>query len=138
MALYKLTAQITTCDVSIHAAVGTDWTKLSDTLDVTSLSSQLAECILHHHMTATGYNADTTDRQTYVHMYLTLSCRLLCEPPSLGSVSNLGELGGGVVTGEERGGKGRKGEGRGEEGGTHMRPEHRTSLVKLHIGCFTK
>ena len=114
MALYKLTAQITTCDVSIHAAVGTDWTKLSNTLDVTSLSSQLAEGILHHHMTAKGYNADTTDRQTYVHTYLTLSCRLLCEPPSLGSVSHLGKPGGWVVTGE---GRGEEGEGRG--GGQH-------------------
>ena len=70
MVLYRIIAQITTCGVSIHAAVGTDWTKLSYTLDVTSLPSQLAECILHHHMTAKGYNPDTTDRQTDVHTYV--------------------------------------------------------------------
>ena len=47
-------------------------------------------------------------RHTDTRTYLTLSGRLLCQPPSLGGVGNLGELGGGVVTGE-RGGEGKGG-----------------------------
>ena len=43
-------------------------------------------------------------RHTDTRTYLTLSGRLLCQPPSLGGVGNLGEPGGGVVTGEGRGG----------------------------------
>ena len=45
-------------------------------------------------------------RHTDTRTYLTLSGRLLCQPPSLGGVGNLGEPGGGVVTGEGREGRG--------------------------------